>query len=63
METNIMQTMNRKLEQTLWALGVHHLSCDKNPDGMTVWTYPATEKVKMIFNWFREASERRERMW
>lgn len=53
-------TMNRKLEQVLWALGVHHLSWEKNSDGMTVWTYPNNEKVRQIFDWFREANKARE---
>ena len=57
-----IKTMNRKLEQTLFSLGVTYISCDKNEDGMTVWTYPNTEKVQTIFKWFREASDRRERM-
>ena len=52
-------TMNRKLEQTLWALGVHHLSWHKTEDGMTEWVYPNTEKVQQIFAWFREANEKR----
>lgn len=56
-----IKTMNRKLEQTLFNLGVTFLSCDKNDDGMTVWTYPNTEKVRLIFQWFRESAERREK--
>lgn len=52
-------TMNRKLEQTLFNLGVHFISCDKNADGMTVWTYKNTEKVRQIMEWFREAQTKR----
>ena len=40
------KTQNRKLEQTLWALGVHHLSWHKTEDGMTEWetaTIPLTD--------------------
>lgn len=55
-----IRTCNRKLEQILFALGVHHLSWEKNEDGMTVWIYPNTEKVRQIFDWFREATEKRE---
>lgn len=52
-----ISTMNRKLEQVLFELGVHHLQWDKNDDGMTVWIYPNTEKVRQIMAWFREANE------
>ena len=54
-----LRTMNRKLEQTLYALGVHHLSWEKNEDGMTVWIYPNNDKVRQIMEWFREANEQR----
>ena len=54
-----LKTMNRKLEQTLYALGVHHLSWEKNEDGMTVWIYPNNDKVRQIMEWFREANEQR----
>ncbi len=57
-----IRTMNRKLEQVLFDLGVHHIACEKNEDGMTVWVYPNTEKVKQIIEWFREAKEKRSRM-
>ena len=59
-----IRTMNRKLENVLWALGVHHLSWEKNDDGMTVWIYPNTEKVRQIMAWLREASDNRvKRGW
>lgn len=54
-------TQNRKLEQTLWALGVHHLSWHKTEDGMTEWVYPNNEKVQKIVTWFREADESRRK--
>ena len=54
-----LKTMNRKLEQTLFNLGVHHLSWEKNEDGMTVWIYPNNDKVRQIMEWFREANEQR----
>lgn len=57
-------TVNRKLEQTLWALGVHHLSWHKNEDGMTEWVYPNNEKVRQIVAWFREANNmKRKAEW
>lgn len=55
-----IRTSCRKLEQILFALGVHHLSWEKDPDGMTVWVYPNTDKVKQIINWYREATKKRE---
>ena len=57
-----IRTTNRKLEQVLFTLGVHHLSWEKNEDNMTVWIYPNTEKVQQIVKWFREANERKERV-
>jgi len=54
-------TKNRKLEQTLFNLGEHHLSWHKDPeDGYTVWVYRNTEKVQQIVSWFREAIQKRE---
>ena len=55
-----IKTTCRKLEQTLWALGVHHLSWEKDADGMTVWVYRNTPKVRQIIDWFREANKKRE---
>lgn len=56
-----IKTRNRKLEQTLYALGEHHLSWEKDDDGMTVWTYKNTPKVQQICSWFKEAQEKREK--
>ena len=57
-------TVNRKLEQTLWNLGVHHLSWHKTDDGMTEWVYPNNEKVQQIVSWFREAeANKRKAGW
>ena len=56
-----IRTSNRKLEQVLWSLGVHHLSWEKDEDGMTVWVYPDNEKVRQIREWFREANENRRK--
>lgn len=54
-------TRNRKLEQTLFNLGITWLSCDKDDEGMTVWTYFNTEKTRQIFEWFKEASAKRRK--
>jgi hypothetical protein len=56
-----LRTYNRKLEQTLFHLGVTFLSCDKDDEGMTYWTYPNNEKVKQIFDWFKEANTKRRK--
>ena len=64
MDTNervTIKTSNRKLENTLYNLGVQFASCDKNEDGMTVWTYIRNEKVDQIVKWFRDELQRRER--
>ena len=59
-----LKTYNRKLEQTLFALGVTFLSCDKDDEGMTYWTYRNDDKTAQIFRWFREATElRRKAGW
>ena len=56
-----LRTTNRKLEQVLYALGVHHLSWEKDEDNMTVWIYPNNEKVKQIFAWCREANHKKQK--
>lgn len=61
METATVKTMNRKLENILFDLGVHHLGYEKNEDGMTVWIYPNTEKVRLIMKMFRDAQEMRRK--
>lgn len=57
---NVIKVYNRRLEQTLFYLGITYLSCDKTDEGMTVWTYPATEKVTQIVKWFKEATAYRQ---
>lgn len=57
-----VKVYNRKLEQTLYNLGIHYLSCDKDEEDMTVWTYTVTEKTMMIINMFKEATEKRRKM-
>ena len=57
----VLKTYNRRLEQALFSLGVHFLSCDKDDEGMTYWTYQKNEKTETIFGWFREANENRRK--
>lgn len=54
-----IRTRNRKLEQVLFALGEHHIGWEKDDDGMTVWIYPNTDKIRQIIAWFHDASDRR----
>lgn len=56
-----LKTYNRRLEQALFTLGVTFLSCDKDDEGMTYWTYPRTEKTEQIFSWFKEANKNRRK--
>ena len=56
-----LKTYNRRLEQALFTLGVHYLSCEKDEDNMTYWTYTANEKTETIFRWFKEANENRRK--
>lgn len=56
-----IKVYNRRLEQALFSLGVHFLSCDKDDEGMTYWTYPRTEKTVQIVAWFKEAAENRRK--
>ena len=57
-----LTTRNRKLEQTLFNLGISWLSCDKDEEGMTYWTYSNTEKTRTIFEWFKEAAANRRKV-
>lgn len=52
---------NRRLEQALFSLGVTFLSCDKDDEGMTYWTYSSNEKTEQIIKWFKEANENRRK--
>jgi len=54
-----LKTYSRKLEQTLYNLGEHHLEWGKDDEGMTYWIYPNTPKVQQIFTWFKEANEKK----
>ena len=56
-----LKTYNRRLEQALFTLGITFLSCDKDEDCMTYWTYAENEKTATIFKWFKEANENRRK--
>lgn len=53
---------NRKLEQVLYYLGITFLSCDKDDEGMTVWTYRNDEKTAQIVQMFKDATENRRKV-
>lgn len=53
---------NRKLEQVLYYLGITFLSCDKDDEGMTVWTYRNDEKTAQIVKMFKDATENRRKV-
>ena len=53
---------NRRLEQVLFYLGVDFLSCDKDDEGMTYWTYAKTQKTETIVNMFKDATEKRRKV-
>lgn len=57
-----IRTRNRKLEQILFDLGVHHLDWEKDEEGLTVWIYPNTDKVQQIMRWFRDANDNRKKV-
>lgn len=64
MENATIKTANRKLENILWALGIHHLAWEKNEDNMTVWIYRDTPEVRMIRDMFFKAeSDKRKAGW
>lgn len=52
---------NRRLEQVLYYLGITFLSCDKDEEGMTVWTYRNDEKTAQIVQMFKDATESRRK--
>lgn len=52
-------TKNRKLEQFFYAHGVDFVSCEKDEDGMTVWSYELTPENEHIVAEFRAAMNRR----
>ena len=56
-----IKVYNRKLEQVLYYLGITFLSCDKDDEGMTVWTYRNDEKTAQIVKMFKDATENRRK--
>lgn len=56
-----LKTYNRKLEQTLFNLGVTFLSCEKDDEDMTYWVYANNDKTRQIFGWFKEATDKRRK--
>ena len=57
-----IKVYNRKLEQVLYYLGITFLSCDKDEEGMTVWTYKNDEKTAQIVKMFKDATENRRKV-
>ena len=57
-----IKVYNRKLEQVLYYLGITFLSCDKDEEGMTVWTYRNDEKTAQIVQMFKDATENRRKV-
>lgn len=53
MAENIITTKSRKLEQFFYAHGVTFLSCHKDDEGMTVWTYEDNEENRHIVDEFK----------
>lgn len=50
---NVITTKSRKLEQFFYAHGVTFLSCHKDDEGMTVWTYEDNEENRRIVDEFK----------
>lgn len=51
-------TKSRRLEQFFYAHGVNFISCDKDDEGMTVWTYESNEENQRIVAEFKLAVAR-----
>ena len=59
MNTNVITTRSRKLEQFFYAHGIDFLSCDKDEEGMTIWTYEGTPENLRIVEVFKRGIARR----
>lgn len=59
MDDTTITTKSRKLEQFFYAHGVDFISCGKDADGMTVWTYEGTDENRRIAEEFRLGIARR----
>ena len=53
MAENIITTKSRRLEQFFYAHGIIFLSCSKDDEGMTVWTYENNEENRRIVDEFK----------
>jgi len=62
MAENIITTKSRRLEQFFYAHGVNFLSCEKDDEGMTVWTYEDNEENRHIVSEFKLALARMTNM-
>lgn len=49
----VITTRSRKLEQFLYMHGVDFLSCEKDEEGITVWTYAGTDENRRIVEEFK----------
>jgi hypothetical protein len=58
---NPITTRSRKLEQFFFLHGIDFISCTKDDDGMTVWTYERTTETEHILNEFHLAQNRRDK--
>ena len=56
-----LKTYSRKLEQALFTFGIEFLSCDKDEDNMTYWTYAKNDQTEMLFRMFKDANEKRRK--
>lgn len=53
MSTTTITTKSRKLEQFFYAHGVDFISCDKDDEGLTTWTYEGTDENHRIADEFK----------
>ena len=62
MTGNVIRVYNRRLEEVLFYLGVTSMGSEQTDEGMTIWFYPDTDKVKQIVKWFNESTVRRQNL-
>lgn len=55
---NTITTRSRKLEQFFYAHGVLFLTCGKDDDGMTIWTYEDNDENRHIMEEFKRGLAR-----
>lgn len=51
---------NRKLEQCLYNLGEDWISCEKDSEGLTYWTFKKTPEAEWIADHFERSYKRRK---